>query len=125
MTPTAMPPPSGIEAVSSAPARRRWLSAEKSLQQPVLDDDRQAEGDEQRRQDVAPERAVEQHVLQARSRATNMTGSAISAAANGSRPSLAATSRIAKAASTMRSPWARLTSRMMPKISDSPVANSA
>ena len=32
---------------------------------------------------------------------------------------------ITNAASTIRSPWARLTSRMMPKISDSPVANRA
>ncbi len=35
------------------------------LEQRVLDDDRQAEGDQQRRQDVAAERAVQQAALQA------------------------------------------------------------
>ena len=61
-----MPPPSAIEAVSMAPAGSRRLSAENSLEQAVLDDDREAEGDEQRRQEVVAERAVEQHVLQAK-----------------------------------------------------------
>ena len=34
-----------------------------NLQQPVLDDDGETEGDEQRRQQIAPERPVQQHVL--------------------------------------------------------------
>ncbi|MHC2485918.1 hypothetical protein ACVIKP_007773 [Rhizobium leguminosarum] len=37
----------------------------KTFEQAVLDDDRQAEGDEQRRQDILAERAVEQEILQA------------------------------------------------------------
>ena len=61
MTPTATPPPSGIEAVSIAPASSRRLSAENASSSPFWIDDRQAEGHQQRRQDVAAERAVEQH----------------------------------------------------------------
>ena len=94
------------------------------LQQPVLDDDRQTESHEQRRQQIAPERPVQQHVLkrkaddeQDRDRRQHRD--------EGIEAELARDDKIAKAASTMRSPWARLTSRITPNISDSPAANRA
>ena len=55
----------------------------------------------------------------------NMMGIATSAARNGFNPSAMTSTRMRKAASTMRSPWARLTSRMMPKTRLSPAANRA
>ena len=64
MTPIARPPNSGSEAVSMPIADRRRLSAEKAREQAVLHEDREAEGDQQRRQDVVAEHAVEQAGLQ-------------------------------------------------------------
>ena len=64
MTPIAIPPPSGSEALWSAPTSRRRVSAENDFEQPVLHDDRQPESDQQRREDVAAERPIEQHGLQ-------------------------------------------------------------
>jgi len=55
----------------------------------------------------------------------NMAGRAISAATGSGRPRKDTSAMIRKADSTMRSPCARLTSRITPKISDRPDANSA
>ena len=55
----------------------------------------------------------------------NMMGIATSAARNGFNPNTVTSARIRNAANTMRSPWARLTKRMMPKTRLSPAANSA
>ena len=58
--PTARPRPSWMLPTSIAPACSRRLSAVKSSQQPVLDDDREAERHQQRRQKIVAQRAVEQ-----------------------------------------------------------------
>ena len=64
MMPTAMPPPSGSDAALERADLEPPAVGREGFEQPVLDDDRQAEGDQQRRQDVAAERAVEQERLQ-------------------------------------------------------------
>src|SRR5215813_13524982 len=55
----------------------------------------------------------------------NITGTTIARDQNGSRPVQATTANAMNAARMMKSPWARLTTRMMPNTSDSPVAKSA
>jgi hypothetical protein len=94
------------------------------LQQAVLDDDRQPEGDEQGRQQVLAQRAVEQEPLQ-RVPIAAISGTTTSSEASGPIPSVAVTTSARYAASTIRSPCAMLTRRMTPKISDSPAANRA
>ena len=64
MTPTVEPAPSASDAGLERAGLEAAAVGGEGLEQPVLDDDRQAEGDEQRRQDVAAERAVEQDGLQ-------------------------------------------------------------
>ena len=54
-----------------------------------------------------------------------MAGTTINSAASGCRPMAVVTVSPKLAARTMRSPWAMLTSRMTPKISESPAAKSA
>src|SRR5262249_25544858 len=55
----------------------------------------------------------------------NITGTTIASDQNGPRPVHATTTTAMNAARMMKSPWARLTTRMMPKTSDSPVAKRA
>ena len=55
----------------------------------------------------------------------NITGSTITSDKKGFQPRPSTTSRARNAARMLRSPWARLTRRMTPKMSDRPVANSA
>ena len=63
MTPTAMPPPSGIEAVSIAPERRRWLSAEKACSSPFWMMMERPNVTSSGGSRSRPERPVQQHVL--------------------------------------------------------------
>ena len=57
-------PPTVTDAVSSAPRLSLPAVGRELQQQPVLDDDREPEGDEQRHQQVGAERAVEHQPLQ-------------------------------------------------------------
>ena len=54
-----------------------------------------------------------------------MTGSTAAMARKGSIPVASIATIATKAASTIRSPWAMFTSRMPPKTTASPAANSA
>ena len=87
MTPTVTGPRS-TEALSSAPAEDAAAVGGKAFEQAVLDDDRQAESDEQRRQDILAERPVEQEILQRPADARTSAAPRSSAATKGSRPSV-------------------------------------
>ena len=54
-----------------------------------------------------------------------MNGATRTRATNGLSPSVSTTTTARNAARMLRSPWARFTMRMTPKMSDSPVAKSA
>ena len=64
MVPIARPPPSWIECGLDGAGGEALAVGGEGFEQAVLDDDGKAEGDEQRRQDIAAERAVEERVLQ-------------------------------------------------------------
>ena len=55
----------------------------------------------------------------------NISGTTIVSATSGCMPKPVTMARPRKLDSTIRSPWAMLTSRMTPKMSDRPVANNA
>ncbi|MNP65821.1 hypothetical protein D3C76_1614500 [compost metagenome] len=55
----------------------------------------------------------------------NMIGTTTARLAKGDRPKCDTTSNARYDASTMKSPWAMLTRRITPKISESPTANMA
>ena len=62
-TPTAIPAPSGDRGRLDGAGAQALTVGGENLQQPVLDDDGETEGDEQRRQQIASQRPVQQHLL--------------------------------------------------------------
>lgn len=99
------------------------VGAEDELQG-VLDHDGQTEGDEQRRQQIPPQGPVEHQTLQPVADGRHQRQDDEQRRAQGS-PACCISGKARKAASTMMSPWARLTMRMTPNMSDRPVAKSA
>ena len=63
-TPNATPPPSEIDASPRLPLRKSWLSAEKPSSRPFWMMIDSPNVTSKRRQQIAPERAVEQEMLE-------------------------------------------------------------
>ena len=124
ITPTWMPPPTGMLATSIGAGAELAAVGGESFEQAVLDEDREPEGDEERRQDVLAERAVQHAALQEVAERRHHRDE------DDDRHERVEAGRLhedsaMKAASTIRSPCAMLTSRITPKMSDSPAAKSA
>ena len=116
--------PRSTEALSSLPAETRRLSAENPSSRPFwMTIDRPKVTSSGGRISLPSVRLSRKNCSP--QPMANINGIAISAATNGLSPSAVTRTRIRKAASTIRSPWARLTSRMMPKTRLRPAANSA
>ena len=122
MMPTAMPPPSGSETPASSPIGSRRVSAEKASRRPFwMMIDRPKVTSSGGRMSVPSVRFRSKRCRRVADGEHDRHGER-EGERTVSRPSAVTSTRIRNAANMMRSPCARLTSRMMPKISDRPVA---